>query len=86
LTEREGVAHGRSCIYITPYPWFAELYVLDTGSYRLVQSCGKTDTMKSVVFPGLTIELAKVFDFEIPPGDRIAMVKEGRPPYGNPAP
>lgn len=70
---------------ITPYPWLAELYVLDGESYRLVQSHGKTDTLRSVVFPDLAIELEKVFDFEIPPAERIEMVKEGRPPYGSPA-
>ncbi len=65
---------------ITPYPWLAEVYVLDGASYRLAQSCGKTDTLKSAVFPDLSIELEKVFCFDIPPEERINMVKEGRPP------
>ena len=57
-------------------------FVLDGESYRLVRSCEKNDTLVSVVFPELKIKLDKVFDFEIPPEERIEMVREGRPPYG----
>jgi len=66
---------------VTPYPWLAEVYVLDGESYRLTQSCERMDTLTSATFPELEIDLEKVFDFEIPPAERIQMVKEGRPPY-----
>lgn len=71
---------------VTPYPWLAEVYVLDGETYRLAQSCERTDTLKSTVFPDLDIDLEKVFNFEIPPEERITMVKEGRPPYGSAPP
>jgi Uma2 family endonuclease len=67
---------------ITPYPWFAEVYVLDGASYRLAQGFEKTDTLTSVIFPDLRIALEKVFDYEIPPHEQVQMVREGRPPYG----
>ena len=67
---------------ITPYPWLAEKYVLDGDSYRLAQSCEKSDTLESVVFPDLKIELERVFDFPIDPAERIERVRKGRPPNG----
>jgi len=80
LYARSGV---KEVWLITPYPWVAEVYALDGESYRLAQSCEKTDTLQSKLFPDLAIDLEKVFDFEIPPNERILMVKEGRPtPYG----
>ncbi len=79
LYARSGV---KEVWLINPYPWLAEVFVLDGASYRLVQACEKNDTLTSIVFPELKIELSKVFDFEIPPEERIEMVKEGHPPYG----
>ena len=67
---------------ITPYPWLAEVFVLDGGSYRLDRTYEKNDILESRVFRGLKIRLAKVFDYPIDPGERVVMVKEGRPPYG----
>jgi len=67
---------------ITPYPWLAEVFVLDGGSYRLAQAYGKDDVLQSRVFRGLKIQLAKVFAYPIDPTERVVMVKEGRPPYG----
>jgi len=79
LYARSGV---KEVWLITPYSWLAEVYALSGESYLLAQSCERTDTLKSKAFPGLEIALTKVFDFEIPPEERIEMVKEGRPPYG----
>ena len=67
---------------ITPYPWLAEVLVLDGGSYRLDHAYEKSDTLESRVFRGLKIKLARVFDYPIDPGERVVMVKEGRPLYG----
>lgn len=80
LYARSGV---KEVWLITPYPWLAEVYVLDGDSYRLAQSCEKNDTLTSAVFPGLTVDLQSVFDFPIEPDEEIQMVKEGRPPYGH---
>ncbi len=66
---------------ITPYPWLAEVFVLDGESYRLAGAFEKTDTLASTIFPSLCIELEKVFDYDIPPHEQVQMVKEGRPPY-----
>ena len=71
---------------VTPYPWLAEVYALDGDSYRLAQSCEKSDILKSTVFPGLEIDLGRVFDFPITPEEHIDMVKEGHPPYGKARP
>ncbi len=79
LYARSGV---KEVWLITPYPWLAELYALDGDSYRLAQSCEKSDTLKSRIFPDLEIDLERVFDFPIEPEERIEMVKEGHPPYG----
>ena len=74
--------HGVKEVWlITPYPWLAEVYALDGETYRLAQAYEKTDTLTSVIFPDLTIELEKVFDYEIPPHEQIQMVREGHPPY-----
>jgi Uma2 family endonuclease len=66
---------------VTPYPWLAEVFVLDGDDYRLVNAYEKDGILESTVFPDLTIALADVFDYPIDPGERIEMVKEGRPPY-----
>jgi len=74
--------HGVKEVWlITPYPWLAEVYALDGETYRLAQAYEKTDTLTSVIFPDLRIELEKIFDYEIPPHEQIQMVSEGRPPY-----
>lgn len=67
---------------ITPYPWLAEVFVLDGKSYRLTQVCEKNDTLNSVTFPGLNILLSDIFNYSIDPSEQIAMVKEGHPQYG----
>ncbi len=78
LYARSGV---KEVWLITPYPWLAEVYVLDGETYRLAQGYEKTDTLVSVIFPDLRIELEKVFDYEIPLHEQVQMVREGRPPY-----
>jgi len=67
---------------VTPYPHAAEVFALDGENYRLVCVYGREDSLQSRRFPDLTIDLERLFDFPIDPGERIAMVKEGRPPYG----
>jgi len=66
---------------VTPYPWLAEVFVLDGDSYRLKSCYSKKDTLESPTFTGLAVELRPVFDFPIPPDERIDLVKEGRPEY-----
>ncbi len=67
---------------ITPFPWLAEVYVLDGNSYRLAQSCEKTDKLNSKIFPDLEVDLEQVFNFPIDKSEQITMIKETCPPYG----
>jgi Uma2 family endonuclease len=67
---------------ITPYPWLAEVFVLDGGSYRLDGAYAKDGILESRVFRRLKIRLTAVFNYPIDPSERVEMVKEGRPPYG----
>ena len=74
--------HGVGEVWlVTPYPWMAEVFVLTDNGYRLDAAYEREGLLKSRVFPGLEIRLAEVFDFPIPPEERVEMVKEGRPPY-----
>ncbi len=67
---------------VTPYPHLAEVFSLDGDSYRVAGVYGKKDTLASPRFDGLTVELDKVFDFPIPPEERIDEIRESTPPYG----
>ncbi len=66
---------------ITPYPWLAEVYVLDGNGYRLSNSYEKTDILKSNIFPDMEIKLEQIFDFQIDKEEQISIIKEGKPPY-----
>jgi len=80
LYARSGVAE---VWLVTPYPWLVEVYLLDGETYRFVTGYTKGDTLASPTFPELSIDLDRIFDFPIPPEQRIEMVREGRPPaYG----
>jgi Uma2 family endonuclease len=79
LYARSGV---KEVWLVTPYPWLVEVLLLDGESYRLVGTHTKTDTPASPTFPDLLMELSKVFDFPLDPGEEIEMVREGHPPYG----
>lgn len=67
---------------VTPYPWLVEVFTLQGGQYRVQESYSKQDRLRSPIFPKLKIDLTKVFDFPLEPGEKIALVKESRPPYG----
>ncbi len=79
LYARSGV---KEVWLITPYPWLAEVFVLDGETYRLLGAYQEDEILESRTFPDLTIALAEIFDYPIDPSERIEMVKEGRPPYG----
>jgi Uma2 family endonuclease len=64
---------------VTPYPWLVEVFLLDGASYRLAGTYTKTDRLQSPTFPDLCMDLEKIFDFPIEPGEEIQMVKEGHP-------
>jgi Uma2 family endonuclease len=66
---------------VTPYPWLVEVFVLDGKNFRLAGSYRKEDVPRSPGFPDLRIDLERVFDFPLEPGEEIALVKEGHPPY-----
>ncbi len=67
---------------VTPYPHAVEIFVLDGKSYRLAVVYGRDDKLESRLFPELTIDLDKIFDFPIADSERIMLIKEGRPSYG----
>lgn len=68
---------------VTPYPWLAEVFVLDGDCYKLAAAYSREDTLTSPTLDGLTIDLRPVFDYPIPPEEQIDMVKEGHPPYAS---
>ena len=75
--------HGVKEVWlVTPYPSLAEVLVLDDDAYRLAGTFTRESRIASPTFPGFAVSLRKVFDFPLEPGEEIAMVKEGRPPYG----
>lgn len=67
---------------VTPYPWLAEVFFFDGALYRVHGAYSRKDILKSAVFPKLRINLSKTFDYPVEPGEKVAMVKESRPPYG----
>lgn len=66
---------------VTPYPWLVEVLQFDGACYRLAGTYTKTDTLASPTFPDLVMDLTKVFDFPLDPGEAVEMVREGHPPY-----
>jgi len=56
--EKYGV---KEYIIIDPIAQNADLYVLREGVYYLQQKASKTETLNSIVLPGLQIELLKLF-------------------------
>ena len=69
---------------VTPYPPLVEVFVLAGDTYRLAAGYEQDDTLKSPTFPDLALPLTDAFGFPLEPGERVEMVKEGRPPYGPP--
>jgi Uma2 family endonuclease len=78
LYARSGV---REVWLVTPYPWLAEVLLLDGISYRLAGNYTRTDLLTSPTFPDLRMDLGTVFDFPLDPGEAMQMVREGHPPY-----
>jgi Uma2 family endonuclease len=71
---------------VTPYPRLLEVYLLADNAYRLVHTYSeyaRNEVFGSPTFPELELDLEKLFDFPIPPEERIEMVREGHPPYGS---
>ncbi len=66
---------------VTPYPSTIEVYLLDGATYRLMQTVSTVDKLKSPSFPDLRIDLKRVFDFPLEPGEELRRVKEDDMPY-----
>ena len=79
LYARSGV---KEVWLVTPYPSLIEVFLLADGGYRRVHAYAVDESFESPSFPGLELNLPRLFDFQIAPGERIDMVREGRPPYG----
>jgi Uma2 family endonuclease len=67
---------------VTPYPWLVEIFQLDGDRYSLHGGYSKKDKLRSPTFPKLRVNLSKVFDFPLEPGEEVMMVKESRHPCG----
>jgi Uma2 family endonuclease len=65
-----------------PYPSLVEVYALDGEAYSRASAYDEEGTLRSLAVPDLVIGLSEVFDFPIPPEDRIELVREAAPPYG----
>ena len=78
LYARSGV---KEVWLVTPYPWLIEVLRLDGASYRVAGTYTKTDKLASPTFPDMVMDLGKVFDFPLEPGEEVRMVREGHPPY-----
>ena len=61
-----------------------EVFSLDSESYRLAGKHGENDKVTSVVFPELSVDLRRVFDFPDEPKARMARIKEDPEEYGGP--
>jgi Uma2 family endonuclease len=78
LYARSGV---KEVWLITPYPWLAEVFTLEGGSYRLAGAYERGEVFRSVTFSDLKIRTEEVFDYPIDSGERVDMIREGCPPY-----
>jgi Uma2 family endonuclease len=67
---------------VTPYPPMVEVLELaDDASYHGRVAFTEKDTLVSPSIPDLHLALADVFDFPVPPEDRIEEIRETPPPY-----
>ena len=66
---------------VRPYPALIEIFLLRDGAYVRAHAFIREQPFKSPTFPDLELNLDTLFDFPIPPEERIDVVKEGRPPY-----
>jgi Uma2 family endonuclease len=65
---------------VTPSPPLIEVFTLAGEAYRLAGGYEDRHTLKSPSFPDLEMPLHDVFDFPIEPGEKVWVVREGRPP------
>jgi Uma2 family endonuclease len=77
------VSGVREVWLVTPYPYAVEVFVLHGEHYMLMKSCEKQGKLNSEIFPELTIDLEKLFDFPLTQEEQAAVVKEKRTPYGS---
>ena len=50
-------------IIVDPIAFNCELYILENGAFQLIQKAQKTDQLNSVLLPGLSFDLNKIFNF-----------------------
>ena len=68
---------------VTPYPHLIEVFNLDGKAYKLRAGYTRGDKLVSPSFPGLTLDLERVFEFPLESGETADMIKEGHPPYAS---
>lgn len=67
---------------VTPYPSLVEVFQLDGKAFKVAGAFGKDDTFGSPTFRDLRLDLKRLFDFPLEPGEEIRVVRETPPPYG----
>jgi Uma2 family endonuclease len=76
-------AHGvRELWLVTPYPPLVEVFTLEGGRFYSAAVYGVKETLSSGAVPEISIDLARVFTFPVPPEDRVQLVEEAPAPYG----
>jgi len=66
---------------VAPYSSSLELFALEAGAYRLAGVFGEDDRAASVVFPELSVDLKRVFEFPAGPEEKMTRIKEDRAEY-----
>ena len=66
---------------VVPRAALVEVFVLDGATYRLTGTYTKGDKLRSSVFPGLNVNLRKVFDIPPEAGGPMRVVRETGAPY-----
>lgn len=66
---------------VTPYPALIEIFELNGPAYQRTRSLTPDQSFRSDSFPDLALDLNALFDFPIPPEDRIDIIKEPPAPY-----
>ena len=66
---------------VVPRAALVEIFVLDGATYRLTGTYTKGDKLRSSAFPGLNVNLRKVFDMPPETGEPLRVVREPRALY-----
>ncbi len=66
---------------VQPYPAVIEVLQLGGDHYQIAAAYTDAETLKSPMFPELSLDLSAVFTLPIPPAEQIDEIRESAPPY-----